>query len=315
MMMPGDKFILRHWLQRILLAILVVFVVTTLTFFLMHLVPGDPYTTSIENISQQEREIYIKENGLDKPLCLQYLVFFKKILLKGDLGTSMINRTTTVCDILKSSLATSVCLGSIAVCMAVFIGFALGAVSSYLKDGLQKTFLSLLCVTGISLPVFVWAPLLQAYLGCKLRLFPISGWGTLSHLVLPVLCLLPNTLATTMKYTRNSIEKIRKSEYYIAIKQRGMGEWKIFRRHIIKNALPPIVTILVANLSGIFSGAFIVEKIFSIPGIGRQFMTAITMRDYTILIGLNIVFTIVYVCFRLLGDFAQERCNPLFREE
>ena len=138
MMMLEDRRVLPHWLQRTLLAILVVFVVTTLTFFLMHLVPGDPYTSSIENISQQERETYIKENGLDKPLCMQYLIFLKKMLLKGDLGTSMINRTTTVCDILKSSLVTSVCLGSIAVCIAVCIGFALGAVSSIQKAVQQK---------------------------------------------------------------------------------------------------------------------------------------------------------------------------------
>lgn len=313
--MIGEMSKFNYWLEKILWELFVVFVVTTITFFLMHHVPGDPYTASIENLTPESRDQYIADNCLDKPIWNQYVIFLKKILLKRDLGTSMINKTRTVTDIFKSSLWTSIKLGVFSVIIAVVIGYIIGTISSYINNIFVKTIISLLFISGISLPVFVWAPFLQSRLGCNLGLFPISGWGTAKHYILPILCLLPNTLVTTMKYTKNSIEEIRKKEYYITNKQRGIGEWQIFRKHIFKNTLPSIITIIVSNLSGIFSGAFIVEKIFSIPGIGREFMNAISMRDYTILIGLNIVFTVVYVFFRLLGDLAQECCNPKFSEE
>lgn len=261
---------LKNWLYKILSALFVVVLVTTITFFLMHLVDGDPYTALIENASLEEREQYLNKNGLHRPLCYQYYHFIKKLIFHLDFGTSLVNRTTTVSDILKSSLFTSVLLGGISVFIAVTIGFILGALSSYYNHQLYKTLTSVLCMVGISLPVFVWAPCLQSFLGTRLGWLPVSGWGSIEHIILPVICLLPNTMASTMKFTQNSIEKIRKSDYYINIRQRGMNEWQIFRKHIIRNAMPPIITVLVSNLSGIFSGAFIVEKIFSVPGIGRE---------------------------------------------
>lgn len=307
--------IIRRWIKKVLFAICVVFVVTTITFFLMHLVEGDPFVTSVEKMDPAMRQQYIEQNGLDKSIIFQYGIFLKNWLLNGELGVSLTNRTSTVSDILRSSMGISLLLGGISVFLGTVLGIAVGTVAAYTKRNYMKYLISFICVIGISLPVFVWAPILQNYIGLKLDLFPISGWGTAAHVVLPVFCMLPNTITTTMKYTKNSIEKIRNSNFYIAARQRGFSEWHVYTRHILKNALPPIITILVSSLSGIFTGAFIVEKIFAIPGVGRSFMSAISMRDYTIIIGLNIVFTVVYVSFRLIGDLFQELCNPLFNEE
>ena len=195
------------------------------------------------------------------------------------------------------------------------LGCTLGIITAYTKKYYIRRIISAICMVFISIPVFVWAPWLQSLFAFKLKLLPISGWGGIEYLILPVLCMLPNTVATTMKYTRNSIESIRKSNFYLAVRQRGFSERYIFKKHIIKNAIPSLITVLVSSLSGIISGTFIIEKIFSIPGMGREFMFAISMRDYPLIIGLNLLFTIVYLICRFMGDLIQGICNPLFAEK
>ena len=316
--MKGQQcFLIKHKvfliLKKVLLALFVIFVEVTVTFFLMHLVSGDPFSSSVDTLTLAAKEQYIEYYGLNKPLIQQYFIFLSR-LLNGDLGTSMVNRTSTVNDVIRSFMPVSIILGGISVCGGTIIGYMLGVFSAYIKKESVRKWISTFCLIGISLPVFVWAPWLQSVFAVRLNWFPISGWWAPKCIILPVICLLPNTIATIMKYTRDSVISIRKSQYYLASKQRGFSEQYVFWHHIFKNSLPSVVTVLVSSLSGIFSGAFIVEKIFSIPGIGREYMFALNMRDYTMIIGLNIIFTIIYLLFRLLGDIFQQYCNPLFAE-
>lgn len=303
------------WMKKAFIYLIVVFAVTTITFFLMHSIEGDPFSASIERMDPAARELYSETYGLNKPLVVQYGIFIRNIVKERDLGTSLINRTTTVNDVLKNSLIPSLILGVISVVGGTLLGCAFGTAAAYTKKYYVRRMISVICIVFISIPVFVWAPWLQSLFSFKLKIFPISGWGGIEYIILPVLCMIPNTVATTMKYTRNSIESIRKSNFYLAVKQRGFSEGYIFRKHIIKNAVPSIITVLVSSLSGIISGTFIVEKIFSIPGMGREFMFAINMRDYPMIIGLNLLFTIVYLICRFIGDLIQGLCNPLFAEK
>ena len=165
----------RRWVKKVLLAIGVVLVVTTITFFLMHMVKGDPFVTSVEKMDPAMRQQYIEQNGLDKPIFFQYAVFLKNWLLNGELGVSLTNRTSTVSDILRSSMGISLLLGGISVLLGTVLGFAVGTVAAYTKRNYMKYLISFICVIGISLPVFVWAPILQNNIGLKLKLFPISG--------------------------------------------------------------------------------------------------------------------------------------------
>lgn len=300
--------------SRVVSSLLVGFIAVSTTFFMMHCVRGDPYTASNERISAQAKEQYVAENDLDKPLVSQYLLFLRRLLLYGDSGVSLYNRTTTVKDIVDDALPASVLLGLSAIIVGNIIGIAAGTVSAYAGSYRTKRRLSSLCIIGISIPSFVLAPLLQYIFAVKLKLVPVSGWGELPHMILPVICLLPSTVATTTKYIANGVESVRSSNYYIASVQRGFSERYIFFHHVLKNVFTPLITVLVSSVSGIFAGSFIVEKLFSIPGIGRQFMDAVSCRDYPIIIGLNILVVSTYVVARLIGDILLELINPRSRE-
>lgn len=282
--------------------------------FLMHTAKGDPFSATIENLPNDVRQKYIDQYGFNQPIIKQYFIFLKRFIMQGDLGVSLHNRTSTVTDIIQTSMPVSLLIGSLALVIGTIIGYLLGIWSAYTKSPWLKEVISSTSVLGMSIPIYILAPFIQNRVAVKLHIFPVSGWGTWQHLVLPVLCMLPVTIATILKYTKGSIEQVRKSGYYIAAKQRGFSESYIFKKHVMKNAAPSIITVLISNMSAVFSGSFIIEKIFSIPGIGRQFMTAINTRDYTIIIGLNIVFTGIYVIFMLFGDLMQGICNPQFRD-
>lgn len=300
-------------LKRILAMLVVVFITLTATFFIMHTIKGDPFLSHIEDLSPQARQRYITEYGLDKPLLQQYGIFLKN-LLHGDLGVSFRNRTSTVTDVIQNSLPASLITGGIALIIGTVIGYLLGVWAAYEKKSWLKSCITTISMLGISLPIFIVAPVMQNIFALRLKLLPVSGWSSYSNLVLPVICMLPLTIATIMKYTKNSIEKVRASGYYIAAKQRGFSEFYIFKKHIFRNSSSALLTVLVSSVSGIFTGSFIVEKIFAIPGIGSQFVYAINTRDYPIIIGLNIVFTGIYVTCILVGDILQEILYPQFKD-
>ena len=299
--------------KRILAMLVVVFVTLTATFFIMHTIKGDPFLSHIEDLSPQARQRYITEYGLDKPLFPQYGTFPKNVL-HGDLGVSFRNRSSTVKYVSQSSLPASLITGGISLIIGTVIGYLLGVWAAYEKKRWLKSCITTVSMLGISLPIFIVAPVMQNVFALRLNLLPVAGWNSNSNLVLPVICMLPLTIATITKYTKNSIEKVRGSGYYIAAKQRGFSEVYIFRKHIFKNSSAALLTVLVSSVSGIFTGSFIVEKIFAIPGIGSQFVYAINTRDYPIIIGLNIVFTGIYVTCILIGDILQEILYPQFKD-
>ena len=301
------------WTTRIIAMICVVFATFTMTFFLMHTVKGDPFSATIEDLPNDVRQRYITQYGLDKPIFEQYLIFIKKLIMQGDFGVSLRNHTSTVNDIIVNSMPASILIGSLSLVIGTIIGYLLGLWCAYTSSQRIKEAISSIGLLGLSVPIYILAPILQRELAVKRNLFPVSGWGTFEHVVLPTLCMLQLTIATILKYTKGSIEQVRKTNYYIASKQRGFSEFFIFRKHVFKNSAPPIVTVLISSVSAIFSGSFIVEKIFAVPGIGRQFVNAISTRDYTIIIGLNLIFTGIYVIFMLLGDLIQGLINPKFR--
>jgi oligopeptide transport system permease protein len=308
-----NKYIV--WLTRRIIAMMaVVFVTITITFFMLHAIDGDPFTSSIENLTSDARQRYISYYGLDKPIFEQYVLFIKNLVLHGDFGFSLRNRSSSVRDIICAAMPTSLIVGGAALFVGATVGYLLGVWSAYSKRTWVKKATSLFGVFCLSAPIYILAPIMQSIFGVKMHLLPVSGWGDWEHLVLPVMCMIPHTIATIMKYTQSGIEQVRRSAYYMAVKQRGFSEVHIFLKHVARNSASSIVTILVSNLSAIFAGSFIVEKIFSLPGIGRQFVSAINARDYTIVLGLNFVFTGIYVIFMLIGDVIQGSCNPRYRD-
>ena len=298
---------------RLFAMICVVFVTFTITFFLVHTIKGDPFSASIEDLPDDIRQRYIAQYGYDKPIIEQYIVFLKQVIIYGNFGVSLRNHTVTVKEVIKNSMPASITVGLLSLCIGTVIGYLLGVSGSYTKSKFINEVISSISIVGASIPIYIFAPILQRELAVKCGLFPVSGWGAMNNLVLPTICMLPLTIATITKYTKGSIEQVINSDYYIAAKQRGFSEIHIFRKHVFKNSLPPIITVFISNMSAVFTGSFIVEKIFSIPGIGRQFMNAISSRDYTIIIGLNVAFTLIYVIFMWLGDLFLGMSNPHFR--
>lgn len=302
------------WLfGRLFAMIAVVFLTLTATFFLVHTIRGDPFTSKVDALDPKTRQQYILRYGTDKSILEQYAIFLRN-LAKGDLGVSLSNNTSTVNDVIRNCMPSSLIVGSISYFLSFVLGFLAGIVCSYSKNKLLRSVLITLFMLGISIPVFIVAPVYQQLFSVKLGILPASGWGKPENLVLPIISMIPITAVHVFKHTKNGIKAARNSGYYRAAKQRGFSEIYIFKRHILKNASPALLTVIISGVSGLFTGAFVIEKVFAIPGIGFSFVTAISKRDYPIILGLNIAFTGIYVIFILLGDIIQALLFPRFKE-
>lgn len=302
----------KYILKRILYMALVVFAVTTITFFLLHAIPGDPITAMVQDLPEETRQIYLKTYGFDRPILEQYGLYMKQ-LLRGDLGQSLRYPGRKVSEIVKNYSPVSALVGGIALFVGVGIGLLCGILAALKRDRWQDRTVMVLALLGTTIPTFVIASLLQYALTVSWRIFPTTGYNGANYLVLPVLCMCVGPLATYARYMRSSMLDVVNQEYIVTAEAKGMSQERIVFRHILKNALLPCVTMLCVSVAGIFSGSFIVESIFALPGLGRYFILAINDRDYFVVLGLNVVLTGIYVCSILLSDILLMLLDPRIR--
>ena len=300
----------RYILNRVLVAILTMFVLATTTFFLLRLVPGDPMAGP--KVTPEVKAILRKHYGLDKPLMEQYVVYMGN-LLRGDFGWSMAARGNKVNNIIRDAFPASLDLGVRSMIVAIIMGLFFGIVSA-LHRGKPMDYLTVILVlVGISVPSFVVAGLLQFFFGVYLHILPVARYDNWKSTLMPTFALSLGTMATLARYMRASMLEIVNADYIKTAKAKGLSRLQIVMRHQVRNALFPILTILGPAIAMVLTGSFIIETVFAIPGLGRHYVTAMQNLDYTLVLGLTLFFGFFLIAMNILVDFAYGLIDPRVR--
>lgn len=292
--------------------IVTLWVIVTLTFVLMHVIPGDPFSQEGKRYPEPILKNLRAKYHLDEPLVMQYLLYLKNLLML-DLGPSIKSDVRTVNDVIRDGFPVSFQLGLLAVLMALFFGIVLGVLAALKHNSLIDNASIALAVIGISIPSFVLAPLLQKYFALNWKLFPVAQWGTLKHMILPAFALSLGPLAVITRFTRSSMLDVLGQDYMRTARAKGLSAFTVIVRHALRNALMPVVTYLGPLLAGILTGTFVIEKIFAIPGLGKYFVDSIVNRDYPMIMGTTIFYSVLLVVMVLLVDIAYMLIDPRIR--
>ena len=298
----------KYVIKRILLGILTAFIVATLTFFIMNLVPGGPFLAE-KAVTEQAQAALEAKYGLDKPLFIQYLNYMKG-LLKGDLGLSLKKRGFTVNDIIGNKFPVSARLGGLAVLVSVLVGVPLGSVAAYKRGKTVDNILIVLSTAGIAIPSFLSATLMMYILSVKFKLLPSLGLNTPASYIMPVIALSIYPTSYISRLMRSSMLDVIGQDYMRTARSKGVSTFNSIFKHALRNAILPVVTYLGPLLASLMTGSFIVEKIFTIPGLGHEFVGAISSRDYPLIMGTTIFLATFIIFMNVLVDIAYAFIDP-----
>ena len=298
----------KYIVKRVLMGLLSIFVVATLTFFLMNLVPGGPFVAE-KSISKAAQEALAAKYGLDKPLGQQYITYITDFL-HGDMGLSLRQRGRTVADIIFSKFPVSAKLAGIAVAVALCVGIPLGCISAYTRGKLTDNIIIVLGTCGIAIPSFITSVLLLYGFGVKLNVLPTVGLNEWQAYIMPVTALSIYPTAYITRLMRSSLLDVMGQDYIRTAKAKGVSSFLILFKHALRNAILPIVTYVGPMLAYLMTGSFVVEKIFTIPGLGREFVSAITNRDYTMVMGTTIVLATLVITANVIVDILYKIIDP-----
>ena len=299
---------LKYILKRIALALLTVWVVITVTFFVMRAVPGGPFMSE-KAISETAQAALEAKYGLDKPLMEQYFTYLKDIVTKFDFGPSLKLRGRNVIDIIADGMKVSVKLGLIAAVIALVCGVVLGAVAALRRNKLIDKVIMVITTACISMPSFIMGTLLLLLFALKLGIVPANG-ETTKGLILPIITLSLSPMANITRLTRSSMLDVLGQDYIRTARAKGVAQWKIIFGHALKNSLIPVITYFGPMLAYIVTGSLVVEQIFAVPGIGRYFVSSITGRDYPLIMGTTIVLATLIVIMNLVSDILYKIVDP-----
>ena len=295
-------------LKRILLAILTVWVVITVTFFVMRAVPGGPFLGE-KAISPAATEALMAKYGMDKPLMEQYFTYLKDVVTKLDFGPSLKQRGRMVMDIIVDGMKVSAMLGVVAASGAAVVGIVLGAVAALRRNKLIDKIIMVITTAFVSMPSFIMGSLLLLLFAVKFPIFPANG-TTAEGLILPIVTLALYPTAYITRLTRSSMLDVLGQDYIRTAKAKGVSGPKIIFGHALKNSLIPVLTYFGPMLAYIVTGSLVVEKIFAVPGIGRAFVNSITNRDYPLIMGTTIVLATLIVIMNLITDILYKVVDP-----
>ena len=311
---------LSYAIRRLLGAIPTLFIIITLSFFMMRLAPGGPFDSQRRLPPEIEHNIKAAYN-LDKPVYQQYVIYLGK-LARGDLGPSYKNKDFSVNEMIADGLPVSARLGLSAIFIAVFIGLGMGTVAALRQNKASDYSVMAIAMLGITIPTFVMAPILTLVFGVYgLTLFgyeislPVGGWngGALRNMILPVIVLALPQIAVIARLTRGSMVEVLHSNYVRTARAKGLTSLQVVLRHALRAAVLPLVSYLGPAIAGILTGSLVVEQIFGIPGIGRYFVQGALNRDYTLVLGVLIYYATFVVLLNLLADILYAVLDPRVR--
>lgn len=294
--------------KRVLMALVTAFLVATLTFFVMNMVPGGPFLAE-KAVTPQAQAAMEAKYGLDKPLHVQYLTYMSG-LLRGDFGLSLKKRGRTVAQIISTKFPVSARLGGIALLVAVFFGVPFGSVAAFNRGKAVDNVLVVFSTAGIAVPSFLSSTLLMFIFTTKLNLLPSLGLKNPQSYIMPVIALSLYPASYIARLMRSSMLDVMGQDYMRTARAKGVSNFMSIFKHAMRNAILPVITYLGPLLASLMTGSFIIEKIFNIPGLGSEFVGAITSRDYPMIMGTTIFLAVFIIVMNVIVDITYAIVDP-----
>ena len=303
---------LKYVIKRLLYGAITLFALMAITFFLMHSIPGYPFAGEMSKLPANVKELMIQHYQLDQPTYVQFISYLKNVL-QGDFGTSLVRKGQNVMDIINRGLPYTVKLGACAFCVAMVLGFLLGAVSAFSKKKWVQGLTAFIATIGVSVPSFLFALFLMYVLGVWLKILPIIGLNSPQSFVMPSIALAMSPIAMISRLTKSSLSEELRQDYMILALSKGTGYTKAIFKHALKNAIIPVITYAGPLLATLLTGSFVVESMFSIPGIGAEFVVSVSNRDYTLIMALTIFYGGMVIVANIITDVISAMIDPRIR--
>ncbi|EAC3362676.1 ABC transporter permease, partial [Listeria monocytogenes] len=300
-----------YTLKRVLYMLITLFIIASVTFVLMKFLPGTPYRNQ-EKLSDEQIHMMNEKYGLNDSIPVQYFNYMTG-LVKGDLGVSFQLDNRPVSEILGALIGPSVQLALEAMVFGIIFGILLGVVAAMYQNKWPDYTSTFIAILGKSVPSFVFATVLQYWLGAKLQIFPVAGWGTFADTILPAFALAMFPLATAARFMRTELIDVFASDYVLLAKAKGNSRTEVAVKHAIRNALIPLITVLGPLSVALMTGSLVIENIYSIPGIGSQFVSSIQTNDYPVIMGTTLLFAAMLVFVILVVDILYGLIDPRIR--
>jgi oligopeptide transport system permease protein len=301
----------KYVIRRLLWMVLVLFIVAFITFCLMHLVPGGPWDKA-KTLSPQVIENLNRKYGLDQPFIIQFKNYIFNAV-RGDLGVSYVYQDRSVTSIIMGGFPISATLGLVAFFLAIFIGIPLGIAAALKQNSFIDYFAVIFATIFASIPNFVLGILLMIIFSLGLHWFPTSGWGSIRQIIMPAFALAALPAAYMARISRASMLDVTRQDYIRTARAKGLAERVVLVRHILRNAMIPVVTIAGPELAALVTGSFIVESLFSVPGIGRLFVQGVFQRDYGLIMGTVLFYAFAIALINLVVDILYGMIDPRIR--
>lgn len=303
------KFIIK----RFIYGVIALAIIATVSFFLICMKPGDPIAAKVDQLPESSRQVLVAKYGLDQPMTTRFAAYLKGLLTEGDLGESIVYEGRNVNMLLKSSAIVSAKIGILAIIIQVVIGVLLGMVQGLKRGKLGDQVIRVLVVLAICIPSFVFCALLQYFVGFKWKLTPIMGWGKPINYILPVAAYAIPGIATYSKYMRTSTISVLGEDYILTATAKGCSRTRLVFKHVFRNAILPVVTMVPVAVSNVFAGAMVIEKFFSIPGMGQHYVKAVSDSDPYLILGMAIFFAFTYIVALFFVDILYGLVDPRIR--
>lgn len=301
---------LKYITKRVVMSIITIWIVISLTFFLIRMMPGGPFTS--EKMTPEIQASLEEQYGLDKPLGEQYCIYMKN-LLQGDFGESMKFRGKEVTETISTSLPASAKLGAVTVIFSLTIGVLFGVIAALKANKWPDRVCMIFSTLGITIPSFVIGAVLIYFLTVKFRLLGATGLNKPENYIMPVIALCGSSLAFITRLTRNKMLDVMKADYIRTAKAKGLSNKTVVFKHALKNCMIPVVTYLGPLVAAILTGSFIVETVFAIPGLGNEFVSSVTNRDYSTVLGLVAFYCTLIIICNLIVDILYVLIDPRIR--
>ena len=303
---------LKYVLKRVGIGIVTLFALMTITFFLMHMIPGSPFAGELQGLTVEAKQQIIDAYQLDKPIIVQYGTYLKNFF-SGNLGTSMARKGLPIVTIIQKGLPNTAKVGLTAFCTAIVIGVFLGSVAAFSKSGFIKGLAAFIATIGVSVPSFLFALFLIYVFGVWLGWLPVMGLKSWKHFSLPSLALALSPISMISRLTRSSLTEELRQDYMILARSKGTSYVQAIWRHALKNAIIPVVTYAGPLLATLLTGSFVIESMFTIPGIGADFVASVSGRDYTLIMALTILYGGLVIAANILTDIVSAMIDPRIR--
>lgn len=301
----------KYIIKRVLVAIFIIFIVATMTFFIMKAVPGSPFTEEKTNVIAEEANRI--KYGLDKPIYVQYGMYLEK-LIHMDLGESLkMQKGTPVLELITTTFPISARIGGLAILFAILLGVPLGCVGALKRGKAADNIIRIIATAGIAMPSFVVATVSMIIFSVKLQLLPSIGIYDPAGYILPVISLGLYPMCYIARLMRSSMLETIGQDYIRTARAKGIPQMIVTFKHALKNSLLPVITYMGPMIAYTLTGSFVVEKVFNIPGLGRYFINSISNRDYPIIMGMTIFIAALIIVMNLISDIIYKVVDPRIR--